>query len=140
VSLLLRRGEARDKARLDVLLSAEEMQGQFPPEAFTVCELDGVLAGAIRVEIMDDRPWIRPIVVDDTCQGSGIGTALVEAAMTEHGTLLAVARGAALPFYERRGFERIPWDQVPAELWHECDSCPDVETCGPVPMMCTAES
>lgn len=117
-----------------MLLTAEGMQGQFSPEAFTVCEVDGVLAGAIRVEIMDDRPWIRPIVVDDAYQGSGIGTALVEAALAEQGTLLAVARGAALPFYERLGFQRIDWDEVPGELWHECDSCPDIGKCGPVPM------
>ena len=139
MSLSLRPGEPRDKDRLDVLLSAEKMQGQFPPEAFTICEADGVLAGAIRVEIMDDRPWIRPIVVGDAYQGSGIGTALVEAALAEYGILLAVARGAALPFYERLRFERIDWDEVPGELWHECDSCPDIGKCGPVPIMCVRE-
>lgn len=133
-SFSLRPGEPRDRARLDVLLTAEDMRGQFPPHEFTVCELGGVVVGAARVEIMDNRAWIRPIVVDDAYQGSGIGSALVEAALTNHETLFAVARGPAVPFYERLGFEPVPWDEVPGVLWHECDGCPDVRSCGPLPM------
>ncbi|HTU64557.1 MAG TPA: GNAT family N-acetyltransferase [Steroidobacteraceae bacterium] len=75
---------------------------------FTVCELDGVLVGAMGLQRVRDVDLIRHAYVSPAAQGGGIGAALIDdlKRRSSHRLLVGTWTAAtwAIRFYERNGF------------------------------------
>jgi len=88
-------------------------EGRLPADGLSlIAEDEGLLAGTVRlwhVAAGEGRPalLLGPLAVAPHCQGRGLGTALMEAALSEaaargHGAVLLVGDA---PYYARFGFE-----------------------------------
>ncbi len=98
-------------------------------------KLDNTILGACRCEkLSDGKFYIRPVAVFEIVRGSGVGIALVKDALKIHQQLYLVAEGPTKDFYRKCGFEECSWEEIAYEQSHECDMCPDKDTCGPLPM------
>jgi GNAT superfamily N-acetyltransferase len=87
-----------------------------------VAEVDGRVVGAL----VRDGDHVEAIAVHPDRRGTGIGRALIEAALDETGRLTAEFRAEVRPFYESLGFEIEDADadadesQRDGRLWGEC--------------------
>ena len=66
--------------------------------------------------------------------GFGVGRTLVEDAGARHDEIRLVARGKSIGFYRALGFVEIPWEDIAPGVTEECDGCPLIDECGPLPM------
>lgn len=85
---------------------------------FLVAEHDGVLLGAVGLELFDDAALLRSLVVDAAARGTGLGGALVDeieahAVAAGVGTLSLLTLTAE-PFFARRGWTTVPRNFLPA--------------------------
>lgn len=123
-------------------LAREADMGELTPRGTTFvawgCAADrrdeGGRLGFIRIVEAEGAAYVNPIVIDETARGRGVGEALITFARQRFGTLRLVARGSALPFYERLGATPIGWNDIAADIAADCDGCPERNACAPVPM------
>jgi N-acetylglutamate synthase-like GNAT family acetyltransferase len=132
--LAIRQGTNQDQQTLVDLLESHQMLSDIDPCEFYVAALSGRLVGAVRTETEEKEVYLRPLVVDHDHHGKGIGKALVNHLVSQNLNLHVVARGSAIGFYQRIGFELMPWELVPDRYRQECDLCPDIDSCQPSPM------
>ena len=137
IKFLLRKGEELDRLAIHSLLASYEMEADLPPSDFMVVEINGQLAGAARLEWEDQGVYVRPILVNPAWRRRSIGTALIRALTQNLSVLHVVARGQAIGFYRKLGFQPMSWDQVPERYRDECETCPNSNTCHPEPMVLT---
>ncbi len=78
---------------------------------------------------------MNPVVIESARRGRGIGRALMRFARQRKGPLRFVARGYAVPFYQKLGCTTIPWSEIPASLASDCDAGDMLATCFPQPMI-----
>lgn len=78
---------------------------------FIGCEIDGVLAGVMGIQLVGNVELIRHAYVSGAYQGSGVGTALIEHLCATASLQILVgtwsAASWAIGFYERNGFAMI---------------------------------
>ena len=104
-------------------------------------DLDNTIYGACRVEIAPDGSAnINPVVVFKVKQGLGVGASLVNDALKRYPDLRLVARGPSVGFYEQLGFFRCGWDDIDPKYRRDCDACPVLATCQPVPFRSAPET
>ena len=96
--------------------------------------------GFIRIlDITDDSnpnglgAYIYPVVVFENWRHHGVAKALVDYELERFGSLKLVACRPSRGFYQRSGFEPEGWENIAALIAHDCDLCPDCETCDPQP-------
>ena len=77
---------------------------------------------------------VNPVVINEQWRGYGVGRALIDDARAHHDEIRLVARGKSIEFYRVLGFTEIPWDDIAPGVTEECDGCPLIEECGPLPM------
>ncbi len=84
---------------------------------------DGVIVGCGALHVMwEDLAEIRTIAVADSCQGNGVGQAIVEAllaAARQLGVRRVFVLTFATTFFERRGFREIKGTPVSPEVYAE---------------------
>lgn len=90
--------------------------------------------GFIRIVKADGHAYINPIVTSPSARGLGVGEALVRFAQSRFGPLRLVARGSAVPFYERIGGQPLPWPDIAPLIASDCDGCTLRGDCRPTPM------
>ncbi len=88
-----------------------------------------------RIAYAEGMAYLRPIVTAPEHRRRGIGGQLLRALLTGRDELRIVARGDAVRFYRRVGFAPTDWESVDGSFRKECDECPDLADCKPVPMM-----
>lgn len=132
----LRPAASSDKPLLDAYCRAEGMDSIPGIDDVTVAQnASGEPVGFIRLAQGANGIWhVNPVVVYGAWRGYGVGRALTEAALEEKGELRMVARGAAVPFYERLGFTACSWDDVDMTVTEQCDGCPFFDECAPHPL------
>ncbi len=131
---IIRAARPEDLPAIYGLMAAYDMFGEFSKEGCYVAETPDGLAGFARIEIVDGCAYLRPIVIDSAHQGQRIGAALLEHVLRLEPRITVIARGSAVGFYTRSGFERIGWDQILPAFRDECTACPDMNGCMPTPM------
>lgn len=77
---------------------------------------------------------VNPVVTYSAWRGYGVGRALVDDARARHDEIRLVARGKSIGFYRALGFVDIPWEDIAPGVTEECDGCPLIDECGPLPM------
>lgn len=138
IKYLIRYGMETDRQALQSLLAHNNMETIIEPSEFLLAEIDGEIAGAIRLEYDSNDAYIRPIVVASKWRGKSIGRVLLNRVVqSTQNNLYAIARGSAKGFYLRMGFQSTSWDRISEKNRLECASCPDFKKCHPVPMVLT---
>ncbi len=101
---------------------------------FYVAEQDGRVVGCCALHVTwGDLAEVKSLAVDESAQGKGYGSRLLEACLAEAGDL-GVPRVFALTyvpdFFERAGFSRVDKSTLPHKIWSECINCPKFPDCG----------
>ncbi len=132
----LRAAAPADKPYLDAFCFAEGMDNLPDLEGVTVAvNADDEPVGFIRLVQGANGVWhVNPVVVHPTWRGYAVGRTLTERALAAKGELRLVARGAAVPFYERLGFTACAWEDVDMSVTEDCEGCPWRSECAPCPM------
>ncbi|NLM20774.1 MAG: GNAT family N-acetyltransferase [Peptococcaceae bacterium] len=111
-----------------------------------------VLAGGKLSELAEKRFYLEVIGVKKGCNGSGYGGMLLAKMVTnpwecckrplseckeknEKFVITTLARGSAVGFYQKYGFQPCDLQQIPLPFRHQCSDCPEKENCDPVPMI-----
>ena len=134
----IRPARPEDLAAIYALMAEFDMFGRLDAAGCVVALLDDAIGGFARIEVADERSYLRPIVVARQYQGQGVGTALLECIVAQTVCLTVIARGSAVPFYIRAGFIPTDWDEIYLPFRQECISCPDLGVCCPVPLVFAA--
>ncbi|KAB1186963.1 MULTISPECIES: GNAT family N-acetyltransferase [Haloferax] len=85
-------------------MEASDVRDRLETGDCLVAEVSGRIAGALVL----DGDYIEAVAVSQSRRGRGIGTTLVEAALTRQGRLVADFDGGVRPFYESLGFTIEP--------------------------------
>ncbi len=78
-------------------------------------------AGRLLLSRFLSDPW-------EYCQGEALGP-------DECYKITTVSRGEAVAFYAKMGFIRCDYSDLEWPYNEQCETCPDAETCKPVPMV-----
>lgn len=115
---------------------AEGMDALDGTEGVTVAvDADDDAVGFIRIAVgPSGNAFVNPVVTNPYWRGLGVGRALMERALAQHGALRLVARGSSVGFYEALGYEACPWDEIDEGVSEDCAGCAWRDECGPVPM------
>jgi N-acetylglutamate synthase-like GNAT family acetyltransferase len=133
----IRKGRVDDLAALQALLAGFDMGSQdLSPEDFFISEIDGGLVGAVLLQRVAGEVYLRAMAVDPAWQGQGIGRQLVQSFGRDLDSVKLVSRGSVAPFYHKLGYRTTSWEDIEPGMRIECDQCPDLEGCQPVPMIC----
>jgi amino-acid N-acetyltransferase len=87
--------------------------------------------GALQL-VNDGLAEIRSLAVDPAWRGSGIGSRIVSALLTD-ARQLGVARVFCLTrridFFARHGFAAVPMERFPDKVWNDCRFCSRRDAC-----------
>ena len=133
--MIIRKGLEQDQPALKELMEEFQMLGDAPAEEFLVAEQEGVIAGTVRLERIEEDVYLRAMAVHTAWHGQGVGSQLVRELLAGLDNVKVVARGYSAPFYEKLGFRPVEWEVIHEDMRRECVECPDVNTCKPVPMI-----
>lgn len=129
-----------DRPYLDAFCLSEGMATLDALDDVTVAvDVDDDPVGFIQILIGDNGvAHVYPVVVNPLWRGSGVGSALMDDALSRHGELRLVSRGSSVGFYEHLGFEECDWSLIDDECTEGCADCADKEACAPRPMRLVA--
>ncbi len=132
----LRPALEKDRELIDWYLHNEGMDRIPSLENVTVAaNADDDCVGLCRILVgKNGIAHVNPVVANREWRGYGVGRALMDDALERYGELRFVARGGAVPFYRALGYEEISWDDVDTSVTEECDGCPMIDECNPLPM------
>lgn len=134
-SIPVRQAHPDDVRGIEALMEEYDMVGSFDYQQCLVVDAgDAGLAGFARMDLVDNRFYIRPIIVSTRFQGQGLGKSLVKYLLSVFADITVIARGSAEGFYRALGFSPVGWEQIDEDFCRECRLCPDLNDCFPVPM------
>ena len=101
---------------------------------FTVCEIDGELAGCMAVRDFGNRLFeVRSLVIKSEYQGQGIGGELVSGAIarlkSKYDKFKLFALTYRANFFIRNGFVKVNKEMFPEKIWSDCMLCPKHDHC-----------
>ena len=95
-------------------------------------EEQGVIAACALHICWENLAEIRSLAVDESCQGKGVGSALVQHCIADARSL-AISRIFTLTyqagFFRRLGFDEIDKQELPHKVWSDCLNCPHFPDC-----------
>lgn len=99
----------------------------------------GELIGSAAIHIMwEDLAEVRSLAVADGKMRRGVGTALVEACISE-AIVLGISRVFALTykpgFFEKLGFRQVDKAELPHKIWTDCLKCSKFPDCDEVALV-----
>lgn len=102
-------------------------------QSFIVAEQDGKIIGCCALQIVwAELAEIKSLAVNEANTGSGVGKALVAAAI-ERACQLGLEKVFALTltadFFEKSGFKIVEKDTLPMKVWRDCARCPKQDNC-----------
>jgi len=108
-------------------------------QTFLVAERDDKLVGCCALEVIwSDLAEIKSLAVAAQERGTGIGTALVKAAL-DQARQLGVPRVFALTlepkFFQRAGFAVVKKEELPMKVWSDCARCPKQDECDEIAVL-----
>ena len=106
---------------------------------FSVCQDNGHIIGCCSLEpVWNDLAELKSLAIQQSCQGQGIGRALVSTAMQEARNL-GVKRIFCLTrepgFFEKMGFAKLDKKKLPHKVWSDCVSCPSKDHCDEIALI-----
>jgi amino-acid N-acetyltransferase len=113
-------------------------------QSFFVAEQDGLHAGCCALQVIwSDLAEIKSLAVAEAKIGSGVGKALVVAAV-EGARDLGVKKVFALTlkpdFFGKMGFQVVNKDALPMKVWSDCARCPKQQNCDEIAVIRASEN
>ena len=99
---------------------------------FVFDEGDGVKGCCALHITWKDLAEVKSLAVDSSCQGRGVGQALVAACLDEARALevpRVFALTAVVGFFKKLGFREIDKHELPHKVWADCIHCPKFPDC-----------
>ena len=120
-------------------------------EHLVIKDQDEVVAGSKIIEHEDSRFFIILLGVKKVYQNLGLGSLLLSKIIANPWSycketrtsflsqknieITTIARGESADFYRRYGFIPCEFSNMPIMFREQCEQCPDIEECNPVPMI-----
>lgn len=108
---------------------------------FTVAEAENRVVGCVALHVVwTDLAEVRSLAVEEEHSGSGIGSALVRAALKEAAGLGAkrVFTLTYTPdFFSKLGFTELEKQELPHKIWKDCLECSRFPDCDETAMITT---
>ncbi len=113
--MFISRASRHDREDVKALIEAQGWDASNVAEGTTLIARAGAIAGCVRlVEVEPRRVVLDDVVVREDQRGQGLGRRLMEAAMNNRGGRLYVCcHDDVVGFYERLGFARADYDDLP---------------------------
>lgn len=114
--MFITRATRHDHADVKALYESEEgWEDHTEPKGTIFIARDGGVVGSLRlIDIEPQKVAVDAVLVRSDRRGSGIGTQLMKAAMNSRGgTLYLCCHEERIAFYERLGFEAVPFEELP---------------------------
>ena len=106
---------------------------------FLVAESDGTIVGAVALrDFGEGLEEIRSLVVHPECEGKGIGSGLIRAAVDfaqKRHTRRLFALTWRPSMFERLGFTLVEKEMFPQKVWADCAKCPKRDHCDEVAVL-----
>jgi amino-acid N-acetyltransferase len=148
---MIRKATVSDVEAIHRLLKQHAERGELLPRAlsdlyddvrdFNVFqpEPSDTIAGTCALHVCwEDLAEIRSLAVSEQHQGEGVGSALVQAALTEAEDL-GIQRVFTLTyrpdFFKKHGFEVVDKVVLPQKIWAECIKCVKFPDCDEIAML-----
>ena len=148
--------EKKDEEDLREILSLHSMDlAGAIEDHLIVKENDEVVGGGKMVEFQKNHFFLEVLGVKPEKLKEGIGTIILTemikspwkyAKVVREDTeirvpyrIMTTAKGPASVFYQKHGFTRCSFSDLPETYQEQCTSCPDWEECNPVPMIIKLE-
>lgn len=146
--------EEQDEIELDEILLDYDMGIPGETEEMLILKKDGqTFGGAKIVEIESNTFFLVVLGVKQEQHSQGIGRLLLNEIiqnpwkcckyplskfqLNKSYTITTMARGSAVGFYKKMGFENCDFSLLPQEYSEQCNYCPDKGECDPAPMIFT---
>lgn len=149
MDILVRKAEVRDAQAVLDLIESYAKRGEMLSRPlseiygtlrdFSIYEEDGrILAVSAMHVCWEDLGEIRSLAVSKSHLGRGIGSKLVQAALSE-ARALGLKRVFALTYQEaffiKLGFHEIDKDELPHKIWGDCIKCVKFPNCDETAVM-----
>jgi N-acetylglutamate synthase-like GNAT family acetyltransferase len=131
--MFITRASRRDRAELQEFYTSQEWGEVNVDSGVAFFARQGAIVGAIRLaEAEPNVLMVEDVVVREDLRGTGIGKALMQAAMNSRGgKLYLVTHDDVIGFYEKFGFATVDYDSLPetvkAHIEHEGDAPHQIE-------------
>lgn len=113
--MFVTRATRHDKEDIRALLLENEWEDDKLDTGTAFIARDGAIVGTVRlIEVEPQSVIVEDVLVKEGRRREGIGSRLMEAAMSARGgTLYLCCHDDAIPFYERFGFAQVAFDEQP---------------------------
>ena len=148
---MIRKATIKDIKAIHALLHQYGREGQLLPRPLSVLydhvrdfsvyvdNKDGGVLGCCALQFCwDDLAEIRSLAVHPEHVGKGIGSKLVEHALSDaksFGIQKVFALTYRPSFFKRFGFQQIDRSELPIKIWADCISCIKFPDCDEIAMM-----
>ncbi|RLB11756.1 MAG: N-acetyltransferase [Deltaproteobacteria bacterium] len=144
----VRKAQIKDVGHIHRLINYYAEKGLLLPRAlsdiyehlrdYLVVGQNGVIYGVCALGICwEDLAEIRSLAIQESWQGKGLGSMLVEECIKE-AKCLGIKKLFVLTyvpdFFSRFGFKRIKKSSLPHKIWSDCLSCPKFPECDEIAM------
>lgn len=127
--MFISRATRHDLADIEALLATHGWDEKTDlKEGVAYFARDGAVVGCVRlIEVAPQTQMVDSVLVREDKRRSGVGTALMKAAMNaKGGTMFLCCHEEALPFYAQFGFVPIPLEDCPPEVVAYLEKVEDV--------------
>lgn len=117
--MFITKATRHDKVDIKEFLSSEWPKADFNVDRGTAfVAREGAIVGHARlIEVAPQTLVVEEILVKKDRRRQGVGTRLLEAAMSNQGgKLFLCCHEEEIPFYEKLGFSTVPFEDLPAEV------------------------
>lgn len=118
----IRQAEAKDKTAVLQILEDFGLEKEFEPEETLLAEVEGEVAGCVRLKILGECYELCSLAVKEEYQGNGIGTKLVEECLASADAPVYCLTFAP-EFFGRFDFACVERDALPQELKSRARCC-----------------
>jgi amino-acid N-acetyltransferase len=117
--LLIRAATAADEPQIKRMVRAEGLDPtQLRWANFLIAEVDGAVVGMGQIRRHGTCEELGSLVVTSDYRQRGVASALIAALEARAGRpLYLICANTKQPFYERFGYQAIPWHETPRALW-----------------------
>jgi N-acetylglutamate synthase-like GNAT family acetyltransferase len=113
--MLITRATRHDKQDIEEFYAANEWEDPHLDAGVSFVAREGAIVGALSlIELEPQTVVIEDVLVQPDRRGRGVGSQLLQAAMNSRGgTMFLCCHAERLPFYNRLGFQDVPFEGLP---------------------------
>lgn len=128
--MFIQRASRHDRDDVKELIEGQGWDSSNVAEGTTLIARAGAIAGCVRlVEVETRQVVLDDFIVREDQRGDGLGRRLMEAAMANRGgTLYVCCHDDVVGFYEKLGFAKVPYEELPQPVQQYYEKVGDYPT------------